>query len=244
MNLLYFTAIKESVFTSKATDVAHTKFEPFIPDYSLKAVCDLQFLKITRAHYIAARRATILGQSKHHNTVPEEVFAKELKKLKSHGATPETDNNEKGKTHEKKRTESIASEKSTCSAGAVIMSDGQPAVEVGPAVVSSEERRGSIGSPSKLSQKSLASLKDAICNTTDALVPPVPDAFTEINEKTGEVTTEQTSLIEAPKAVPDDLGSMGSANEDPDNSHQDDEKALLVGYKGSKEDCSTDEAKL
>ncbi|XP_064600881.1 unextended protein-like [Liolophura sinensis] len=232
-------SIKETVFTSKSADVAHTKFEPFIPDYSLKAVCDLQFLKITRAHYIAARRATILGQSKHHNTVPEEAFAKELKKLKS-----ESDNNEKGKSHEKKRTESIASQKSTSSAGPVIMSDGQPAVEVGPAVVSLEDRRGSIGSPSKLSQKSLASLKDAICNTTDALVPPIPDAFTEINEKTGEATTEQTSLIEAPKAVPEDIGFMGLANEESDNSQPADEKTLLVGDKGSKEDCSADDGKL
>ena len=43
---------------SSTSESAYTKVSQYTPDFNVRAITDLQYLKIRRAHYIAARRAT------------------------------------------------------------------------------------------------------------------------------------------------------------------------------------------
>lgn len=53
------------------------KPEPYIPDFSMKPTTDIVYLKLSRGYYIASRRATFLGRSKHSEHTEDEVFHKE-----------------------------------------------------------------------------------------------------------------------------------------------------------------------
>ncbi|XP_052830425.1 metal transporter CNNM4 [Octopus bimaculoides] len=61
------------------------KQEPYTPDYSVKALTDLQYLLIPRGKYIAARRATLFGQKRESlaSQIEAETFKQELNKTKS-----------------------------------------------------------------------------------------------------------------------------------------------------------------
>ena len=65
---------------SSQSDSIYVKQEPYIPDFSMKAQDNILFLKIRRSHYIVARRATLLGRSKHIDLKDDEVFTKEWTK--------------------------------------------------------------------------------------------------------------------------------------------------------------------
>lgn len=45
---------------SSASDSIYSKQPQYNPDFNVKALTDLQYLKIRRSHYIAARRATMM----------------------------------------------------------------------------------------------------------------------------------------------------------------------------------------
>ncbi|KAJ8317655.1 hypothetical protein KUTeg_005559 [Tegillarca granosa] len=61
------------------SDSIYEKNSPYIPDFSIRAISQLLFLRLRRAQYIAARRATLMGRSKMHN-LEDETFTKEWKK--------------------------------------------------------------------------------------------------------------------------------------------------------------------
>lgn len=57
----------------------------FIPDYSVKAMSDVVYLVIKRSLYLAAKRATLMEQSKRmgeHNEHSNEPFDDEVEKVK------------------------------------------------------------------------------------------------------------------------------------------------------------------
>ena len=73
--------VKDSVFNpSSQSDSIYVKHEPYIPDFSMKAQDNILFLKVRRSHYIVARRATLLGRSKHVDLKDDEAFTKEWTK--------------------------------------------------------------------------------------------------------------------------------------------------------------------
>jgi len=45
------------------SDSIYIKNEPYIPDFSVRATDQILFLRIKRAHYIVARRATMMGRN-------------------------------------------------------------------------------------------------------------------------------------------------------------------------------------
>ncbi|WAR20819.1 CNNM2-like protein [Mya arenaria] len=66
---------------SSNSDSIYIKMEPYIPDFSVKAVDSLLFLRIKRAHYIVARRATLMGRNELNSMQEEEAFASEWSHL-------------------------------------------------------------------------------------------------------------------------------------------------------------------
>ncbi|KAL3864057.1 hypothetical protein ACJMK2_005766 [Sinanodonta woodiana] len=65
------------------SDSIYVKHDPYIPDFTMTAMTDLQLLKITRAQYIVARRATLMGRNKPESSQEEETFTQEWKKVRS-----------------------------------------------------------------------------------------------------------------------------------------------------------------
>ena len=45
---------------SSTSESAYMKVSQYTPDFSVRAITDLQYMKIRRPHYIAARRATMM----------------------------------------------------------------------------------------------------------------------------------------------------------------------------------------
>ncbi|KAH3717017.1 hypothetical protein DPMN_059756 [Dreissena polymorpha] len=62
-----------------SSDSIYVKYEPYIPDFSLKAVDNILFLRIKRTHYIVARRATLMGRHEQDSTKEDETFTAEWK---------------------------------------------------------------------------------------------------------------------------------------------------------------------
>lgn len=54
----------------------------FIPDYSVKAMSDVVYLVIKRSLYLAAKRATLMEQSKRMGEHNNEPFDDEVEKVK------------------------------------------------------------------------------------------------------------------------------------------------------------------
>ncbi|OWF38439.1 metal transporter CNNM4-like [Mizuhopecten yessoensis] len=63
------------------TDSVYVEHKPYIPDFTIRAVSPLLFIKIGRGHYIAARRATLMGRAKNKlANAEDETFKREWKK--------------------------------------------------------------------------------------------------------------------------------------------------------------------
>ena len=59
-----------------------SKHEHYIPDFSVKATNSVIFMRIRRDHYIAARRATLMGRSKYRmSNAEDETFNREWNKI-------------------------------------------------------------------------------------------------------------------------------------------------------------------
>jgi len=43
---------------------AHTSASPYVPDYTVRAITDLQYIRIRRAHYMVALHATLLERQR------------------------------------------------------------------------------------------------------------------------------------------------------------------------------------
>ncbi|KAK3595841.1 hypothetical protein CHS0354_014663 [Potamilus streckersoni] len=65
------------------SDSIYVKHDPYIPDFTMTAMTDLQLLKITRAQYIVARRSTLMGRNKPESSQEEETFTQEWKKVRN-----------------------------------------------------------------------------------------------------------------------------------------------------------------
>ena len=65
-----------------ASDSVFTKPNKYIPDFSLHATSDLLYMKLRRAHYVAAYRATLMERHPRRDTVTEDQFAKEWSRIK------------------------------------------------------------------------------------------------------------------------------------------------------------------
>ncbi|XP_074641599.1 metal transporter CNNM4-like [Tubulanus polymorphus] len=59
----------------------YAKQPTYTPDFTVKALSDVQYMKIKRAHYIAARKATLMERSSKHNEY--DPFSKEWAKVSS-----------------------------------------------------------------------------------------------------------------------------------------------------------------
>ncbi|XP_062622219.1 metal transporter CNNM4-like [Saccostrea cucullata] len=69
-----------SLIYPSSTESLYSKLEPYIPDFSVRVESNLLFVRVRRAEYIAARRATMMGKT---NVKSEdEAFAKEWHKAK------------------------------------------------------------------------------------------------------------------------------------------------------------------
>lgn len=80
MFILFFTGVNDSILAPTSnSDSIYAKTSPYIPDFSLRAVSQLLFLRLRRGQYIAARRATLMGRS-HIQNSEDETFTKEWKK--------------------------------------------------------------------------------------------------------------------------------------------------------------------
>lgn len=80
---LIFSGIKETMLSptggSSSDSIYVMKSEPYVPDFSVRATTNLQYLLIKRGQYIAARRATLLSLSQ--NASPQDdTFTKEWTK--------------------------------------------------------------------------------------------------------------------------------------------------------------------
>lgn len=77
---------------SSASDSIYQRIVNYTPDFTLKATCDLLFLKIRRSHYIAAYRATCMERqpkTPHILDSLEDPFAKEWKRAISVNDPPD-----------------------------------------------------------------------------------------------------------------------------------------------------------
>lgn len=63
-----------------STESLYTRSEPYVPDFSVRVESNLLFVRIHRAQYIAARRATMVGKANLKSE--DEVFAKEWHKAR------------------------------------------------------------------------------------------------------------------------------------------------------------------
>lgn len=89
-NMILFLQKKKTCYVSElsdnsmiypsSTESLYSRVEPYIPDFSVRVDSNLLFVRISRAQYIAARRATMMGKA---NVKSEdEAFAKEWHKAK------------------------------------------------------------------------------------------------------------------------------------------------------------------
>lgn len=89
-NMILFLQKKKTCYVSElsdnsmiypsSTESLYSRVEPYIPDFSVRVDSNLLFVRISRAQYIAARRATLMGKA---NVKSEdEAFAKEWHKAK------------------------------------------------------------------------------------------------------------------------------------------------------------------
>lgn len=78
---LCFVEINDnSLIYPSSTESLYIKSEPYIPDFSLRVESNLLFVRVRRAQYIAARRATMMGKANLKSE--DEAFAKEWHKVK------------------------------------------------------------------------------------------------------------------------------------------------------------------
>ncbi|CAH1783100.1 unnamed protein product [Owenia fusiformis] len=79
-----------------STDSLYRPKQSYIPDFTVKATSDLQYLKVKRSHYIAARRATLMERTPKTPEVQitdEDQFAKEWQRATSLDPDKPTINN-------------------------------------------------------------------------------------------------------------------------------------------------------
>lgn len=69
--------MNEGLGAATSKDSISVKNEPYVPDFTFTATTAMQFLRVRRVHYMAARRATILFQSQQASHSEDETFNKE-----------------------------------------------------------------------------------------------------------------------------------------------------------------------
>lgn len=93
---------------SSNTDSIYVKHEPYIPDFTVRAIDTLLFLRIKRPHYIVARRATLMGRSQQDSKTEDEAFTSEWKHLSKINQCNHNSVDTKIEIHEATTTETIS----------------------------------------------------------------------------------------------------------------------------------------
>lgn len=80
-----------------STESLYSRIEPYVPDFSVRVDSNLLFVRIRRAQYIAARRATMMGKANIKSE--DEAFAKEWHKVKILSNLSNNDNHHLNRVH-------------------------------------------------------------------------------------------------------------------------------------------------